>query len=57
MSMEAASIAQHCQTLRLAAIDAQFASLADQLTDQAHIIETGSESYRFHRTLRKKRKE
>src|SRR6202051_527289 len=108
MSMEAASIAQRCQTLRLGAIGAQFASLAeearqqnhshlhyleallqaeveererrsielrvsewpqvftnarlckavlDRLTDRAHIIETGSESYRFRRTLRKKRKE
>ena len=26
----------------------------DRLTDQAHIIETGSESYRFRRTLKKK---
>jgi hypothetical protein len=25
------------------------------LTDQAHIIETGSESYRFRRTLEKKK--
>ena len=30
MSMEAASIAQHCQTLRLGAIGAQFASLAEE---------------------------
>ena len=29
----------------------------DRLTDQAHIIETGSESYRFRRTLRKNTKE
>src|SRR6201993_811536 len=32
-------------------------AVLDRLTDQAHIIETGSESYRFRRTLRKKRKE
>ena len=29
-------------------------AVLDRLTDQAHIIETGSESYRFRRTLRKK---
>ena len=27
----------------------------DRLTDQAHIIETGTESYRFRRTLNKKK--
>ena len=32
-------------------------AVLDRLTDQAHIIETGTESYRFRRTLRKKRKE
>jgi DNA replication protein DnaC len=32
-------------------------AILDRLTDQAHIIETGSESYRFRRTLGKKRKE
>jgi len=32
-------------------------AVLDRLTDQAHIIETGSESYRFRRTLGKKRKE
>ena len=31
-------------------------AVLDRLTDQAHIIETGSESYRFRRTLRKKPK-
>jgi DNA replication protein DnaC len=31
-------------------------AVLDRLTDQAHIIETGSESYRFRRTLRKKTK-
>jgi len=31
-------------------------AMLDRLTDQAHIIETGSESYRFRRTLRKKTK-
>ena len=36
MSMEAASIAQHCQTLRLAAIGAQFASLAEEARQQNH---------------------
>lgn len=30
-------------------------AMLDRLTDQAHIIETGSESYRFRRTLDKKR--
>jgi DNA replication protein DnaC len=30
-------------------------AMLDRLTDQAHIIETGSESYRFRRTLEKKR--
>jgi DNA replication protein DnaC len=29
-------------------------AMLDQLTDQAHIIETGTESYRFRRTLEKK---
>ena len=32
-------------------------AMLDRLTDQAHIIETGSESYRFRRTLRKKTQE
>ncbi len=32
-------------------------AVLDRLTDQAHIIETGSESYRFRRTLRKKPRE
>ncbi len=30
-------------------------AMLDRLTDQAHIIETGSESYRFRRTLEKKK--
>ena len=30
-------------------------AMLDRLTDQAHIIETGTESYRFRRTLKKKR--
>jgi hypothetical protein len=29
--------------------------MLDRLTDQAHIIETSAESYRFRRTLRKKK--
>jgi IstB-like ATP binding protein/Transposase, Mutator family len=29
-------------------------AMLDRLTDQAHIIETGTESYRFRRTLKKK---
>ncbi len=32
-------------------------AMLDRLTDRAHIIETGSESYRFQRTLRKKEKD
>ena len=31
-------------------------AMLDRLTDQAHIIETGSESYRFRRTMDKRRK-
>ncbi len=31
-------------------------AMLDRLTDQAHIIETGSESYRFRRTLERKAK-
>jgi len=31
-------------------------ALLDRITDRAHIIETGTESYRFKRTLEKKRK-
>jgi DNA replication protein DnaC len=30
-------------------------AMLDRLTDQAHIIETGSESYRFRRTLERKK--
>jgi DNA replication protein DnaC len=30
-------------------------TMLDRLTDQAHIIETGNESYRFRRTLEKKK--
>jgi DNA replication protein DnaC len=29
-------------------------AMLDRLTDQAHIIKTGNESYRFRRTLQKK---
>jgi hypothetical protein len=29
-------------------------AMLDRLTDQAHIIETGTESYRFRRTMEKK---
>jgi DNA replication protein DnaC len=29
-------------------------AMLDRLTDQAHIIDTGDESYRFRRTLAKK---
>ena len=32
-------------------------AVLDRLTDQAHIIETGSESYRFRRTRGKKQKQ
>jgi len=31
-------------------------ALLDQVTDQAHIIETGADSYRFRRTLEKRQK-
>lgn len=31
-------------------------AMLDRLTDQAHIIETGTESYRFRRTLEKKKR-
>jgi len=34
--MEAASIAQHCKTLRLSSIGTQFASLADEACQQNH---------------------
>jgi DNA replication protein DnaC len=32
-------------------------ALIDRVTDRAHIIETGAESYRFRRTMDKKRRE
>lgn len=31
-------------------------ALLDRVTDRAHIIETGSESYRFRRTLERRRR-
>ena len=31
-------------------------ALLDRVTDRAHIIETGTESYRFRRTVERKRK-
>jgi DNA replication protein DnaC len=30
-------------------------ALIDRITDRAHIVETGTESYRFRRTLEKRR--
>ena len=36
MSMEAASITQHCKTLRLSSIGGQFASLAEEANKQNH---------------------
>ena len=30
-------------------------ALVDRITDRAHIIETGTESYRFRRTLEKRK--
>jgi hypothetical protein len=30
-------------------------ALIDRITDRAHIIETGAESYRFRRTLEKRK--
>ena len=36
MSLEAASIAQHCQTLRLTAIGTQFLSLAEEASQHNH---------------------
>jgi DNA replication protein DnaC len=32
-------------------------ALLDRVTDRAHIIETGTESYRFRRTIEKKKKQ
>ena len=32
-------------------------ALLDRVTDRAHIIETGSESFRFRRTLDKRRRQ
>ncbi len=31
-------------------------ALLDRLTDQAHILETGTESYRFRRSLKTRKK-
>ena len=33
-----------------------YKALLDRVTDQAHIIETGADSYRFRRTLEKRQK-
>lgn len=32
-------------------------ALLDRITDRAHIVETGSESFRFRRTLDKRRRQ
>ena len=67
-SVEVGTIRQHCKTLRMPTVASQFHKLAtqvftnarlckallDRVTDQAHILETGSESYRFRRTVRSK---
>ena len=58
-ALEQASVKQYCKAVRVPTVGANFISLSEQavkrITDRAHIIETGTESFRFRRTMERRK--